>query len=354
MIPTVSIVVPIYGVEKYLNQCVDSILTQTFRPIEVILVDDGSPDRSGMIADEYAATDSRVKVIHQQNAGLGPARNAGIRVATGEYIGFVDSDDWIKPEMYEKLYEAAEKYNADIVVSGHCDYCDGREVKVKKHPLSGNVLDSKEEILRIRKNLYGHGLDDHCVEAFPMSVCMSIYKTEMIQKFDLNFEHILSEDTIFNLSAYLYANVISFTDYTDYCYRKDGQVSITQSFSDKKMIQFREYLIKLMNLAEAECDEECVLRAKRTAIDYCRLYVGIVGSTGESLYLKKKHLQNFAQCAQICSCWEGYPLDRLPLQQRVFHTAVMGQKYGMVLFLNSMRQILKKGELLFRGSIQRN
>lgn len=112
--PKVSIVVPIYGVERYLNQCVDSILAQTLKDIEIILVDDGSKDRCPEIVDEYAKKDSRIIAIHQPNGGYGRAVNHGISVATGDYIGIIESDDWIEPTMYEKLYNAAQKFNADI------------------------------------------------------------------------------------------------------------------------------------------------------------------------------------------------------------------------------------------------
>jgi len=114
MKPKVSIVVPIYGVEKYLNQCVDSILAQTLKEIEVILVDDGSKDNCPQIVDEYAQKDSRVVAIHQPNGGYGRAVNHGIEVATGEYIGIIESDDWIEPTMYEKLYNNARKNDTDI------------------------------------------------------------------------------------------------------------------------------------------------------------------------------------------------------------------------------------------------
>ena len=112
--PKVSIVVPIYGVEKYLNQCVDSILAQTLKEIEVVLVDDGSKDRCPQIVDEYAQKDSRVVAVHQPNGGYGRAVNHGIEVATGEYIGIIESDDWIEPTMYEKMYNNAKKNNTDI------------------------------------------------------------------------------------------------------------------------------------------------------------------------------------------------------------------------------------------------
>lgn len=107
--PMLSIVVPIYKVEKYLNKCIDSILCQTFTDFELILVDDGSPDRCGEICDYYQKRDKRVRVIHKENGGLSSARNAGIDIASGEYIGFVDSDDYIEPFMYEYLIESLKK-----------------------------------------------------------------------------------------------------------------------------------------------------------------------------------------------------------------------------------------------------
>lgn len=116
MPPEISIIVPVYNVERYLPQCIDSILNQTFRDIEVILVDDGSPDRSGAICDEYTARDQRIKVLHRPNAGVSAARNAGIAAASAPFIGFVDSDDWIAPEMYERMYNAMQTTGADIAV----------------------------------------------------------------------------------------------------------------------------------------------------------------------------------------------------------------------------------------------
>ncbi len=113
--PKVSVVVPIYGVEKYLCQCVDSILAQTLTDIEVILVDDGSPDKCPQIVDEYAAKDQRVVAVHQPNGGYGVAVNHGIEIARGDYIGIIESDDWIEPTMYEKLYNNAVSNNSDVV-----------------------------------------------------------------------------------------------------------------------------------------------------------------------------------------------------------------------------------------------
>lgn len=117
----ISVIVPVYNVEKYLPKCVDSILNQTYRNLEVILVDDGTKDASDAICDAYAQKDPRVKVIHKENGGLSSARNAGIDIARGEYLGFVDSDDWIEPDMYETLLSLAEKYGVKMVCGGRYD-----------------------------------------------------------------------------------------------------------------------------------------------------------------------------------------------------------------------------------------
>lgn len=114
--PEVSVIVPVYKVERYLDRCVQSILNQTFKDFEVILVDDGSPDRCPAMCDEWAKRDSRITVLHQKNGGASAARNAGLRVAQGEYIGFVDSDDWIEPKMYGSMYELITANDADMVI----------------------------------------------------------------------------------------------------------------------------------------------------------------------------------------------------------------------------------------------
>ena len=110
----ISVIIPIYNVEAYLDECIASVIAQTYSNLEIILVDDGSPDNCPQMCDEWAAKDSRIRVIHKENGGLSDARNAGIDIATGEYIAFVDSDDWIEPEMYEIMLAALKNENADI------------------------------------------------------------------------------------------------------------------------------------------------------------------------------------------------------------------------------------------------
>jgi glycosyltransferase involved in cell wall biosynthesis len=144
----VSVIVPIYNVEQYLNRCVDSIINQTYKNLEIILVDDGSPDKCGQICDEYALKDSRIVVIHKENGGLSDARNAGIEKATGEYLSFVDSDDWIEPEMIETLYNACISNSVKMACAGMY-YIDNNDVKttrccpLKKEIVSAEIALSK-------------------------------------------------------------------------------------------------------------------------------------------------------------------------------------------------------------------
>ena len=125
MEPLISVIVPIYKVESYLRQCVDSILNQTYTNLEIILVDDGSPDNCGAICDEYAAKDSRVRVFHKPNGGLSDARNAGMKIMTADYLMFVDSDDWMELHAVELLYSLMKEHDASIVIGGQKQFEDG-------------------------------------------------------------------------------------------------------------------------------------------------------------------------------------------------------------------------------------
>lgn len=153
----VSIIVPVYQVEKYIRQCIDSILNQTFRDFELILVDDGSRDNSGAICDEYARIDSRVRVIHKQNGGLSDARNHGLDDAVGEYFLFVDSDDFIAPTMVEKLYGSILKENADIAICNF-RYCFEQDERRDFNTNAGAEVLRGAEVFYNRKNERSYGI----------------------------------------------------------------------------------------------------------------------------------------------------------------------------------------------------
>lgn len=143
----ISVIIPVYGVERYLERCVDSVLAQTYTDLEIILVDDGSPDGCPALCDAYGAWDSRVRVLHQPNGGLSAARNAGLDAAGGVYIGFVDSDDYIAPDMYEKLYGALTESGADMSLCGY-RYVDEAGGTTRTLPPLPRAVMRPEEIFR--------------------------------------------------------------------------------------------------------------------------------------------------------------------------------------------------------------
>lgn len=172
--PQLSVIVPVYRVLPYLSKCIDSILAQTFTDFELILVDDGSPDRCGAICDEYAAKDDRIVVIHQKNAGVSAARNAGLDIAQGRYLSFIDSDDWIDPNMFRLMLESLWQHNADLVACG-IQYWDSHESLLYRKTQDSFSLDRHS----VLQKLFGQA------SSFGLGCCNKIFLRERIS--DLRF-----------------------------------------------------------------------------------------------------------------------------------------------------------------------
>lgn len=147
--PKISVIIPVYNVEPYLRKCLDSVINQTYQNLEIILVDDGSPDACGAICDEYAARDGRIHVIHKENGGVSSARNAGLAMAGGEWIGWVDSDDWVEPDMYEYMLKHALSSGAEIAVCSRCEiYKDKRVTRGWEEVALLNTEQALEQLLK--------------------------------------------------------------------------------------------------------------------------------------------------------------------------------------------------------------
>lgn len=215
-----SIIVPTYNVELYLEDCVNSLLIQDYKDCEIIIVDDGSTDGSGEVADRLLSSDPRIKVIHQPNGGLSAARNTGLRNATGDYISFIDSDDLVTTNMYIDLISALDKSNADVAV---CNF----EVFNKESRYTGNRY--KDEVIDYspanQVDFYRAALD---------SSCNKVYKAEAIFKNRLEFEHknkVAQEDYWFLVRLFSHVSRIVTIRAAHYLYRERGS-SITKSHSD--------------------------------------------------------------------------------------------------------------------------
>ncbi len=220
--PKISIIIPVYKVENYLARCLNSLLKQTFIDFEVILVDDCSPDNSGAICDEYAAKDSRFKVIHaEKNGGLSVARNLGLAQSKGEYIAFIDSDDYVAPEYLQVLLDTLEKNQADIAQCGFYEVIDDKEPeKVESQAIMKKY--TKEDTYEF---LYGVG----DANVFNFIVWNKLFKAKILQS--IHFENGLrNEDVIFTSYALMKARVVALSNIMAYyyCRRSDSIMGLMQ------------------------------------------------------------------------------------------------------------------------------
>jgi len=204
MLPKISVVIPVYNVENYLKRCLDSVLNQTFQDFEIILIDDGSQDKSGKICDEYAKKDKRIKVIHKKNARVSAARNDGIKMAKGKYVSFIDSDDWIEPEMYQEMINKVEKFNLDFIM---CDYkkrSNNYEDK-RTQPIRGGYY-SKDDI---KNELFQCLIMFEYIE-FPPTISnwVCLFNLEFIRNNDLYYDEDIHycEDSILGSKIMYHAN----------------------------------------------------------------------------------------------------------------------------------------------------
>lgn len=234
--PLISVIIPCYNVEKYLDRCLKSIVHQTYRNLEIILVDDGSPDSSGIICDRWADKDNRIIVIHKENGGLGFARNSGIKIAKGEYIAFVDSDDYIDITMYEKLIATANNTNSDVVYCGIFREQSNGKI-IRQSDFNTQMTFEKKDLIELSQGFFKP--TSLTPQMLSMSVWHSIYKHNIIQTKFYSEREVGSEDLHFQISAVLRAQRVTFIPDCLYYYCYNGE-SLSHSFLFDK---FRRYKV---------------------------------------------------------------------------------------------------------------
>ena len=264
MNPLFSLIVPIFNVEEFLKVCLDSIVNQTYKDLEIILVDDGSPDGCPQICDEYALKDSRIKVIHKDNGGLMSARQAGLRVATGDYVGFVDGDDYIEPDMYEKIANVIEKHSPDMVACNF--FLDYSDKSVKSEQILNREYYSREEL---EKEIFPYMLYNPPYYRFGVYPCCwaKVFKRELLEQvlFGITSKIKIGEDAAFTYPCLLKASSLAFVESSLYHYRVND-VSMTKAY-DKNLENTINIPIKI--LSNAFSGEASLL----SQIDYYRLYM---------------------------------------------------------------------------------
>ena len=248
----ISIIVPVYNAERYLADCIESICASHYHNIEIILINDGSTDSSNKICNEYASLDARIVVHHQANGGVSAARNAGISMSTGEYIAFVDSDDLVKPSIYEELINALYESDADLSLCKLLRYTDGVEYSYYE-PFICGYLDRGNLWDSYVLNMLGTPLSKPQCAPIMGSVWRCIYKKSIIKEHGIIFRDIkIAEDMLFNLEYICYCNSAVIVDKALYLYR-DNLLSATRNYKAdlfdnlKKQVQMVEQVLRKHN-----------------------------------------------------------------------------------------------------------
>lgn len=249
--PKVSVVVPVYKVEEYLPRCVESLLGQTLQDIEIILVDDGSPDGCSNLVDQYARADARIKVIHKKNAGVSAARNDGFRLAEGAYTYFVDSDDWLVPNALELLHSKAIETKSDIVIS---DYIASNGIEEKRYEICSNefVTEEKESIEALQLAVFNMGPAYYKASSFIAkrgigAAWHHLIRTDLIRGNGCEFDTALGglfDDGLFVLNVLEHANRVSYVQRPTYYYRTVAE-SITRAFREAPFLKYQNVYNKL-------------------------------------------------------------------------------------------------------------
>lgn len=335
--PCISIIVPCYKVEQYLDRCLKSLVNQTLKNIEIILVDDGSPDDVPRMCDEWAVRDERIKVIHKQNAGLGFARNSGLEIATGEYVAFVDSDDFVDLNMYQVLYDEALISQADAVFCGfkreHVDgsWKESNEVATREYWESQAINNFMLDMIACAPHVKQE-------RRYQMSVWHAIYRRSIIEKYKMRFEServVVSEDLPFQVDFLLRASKVVYLPQSFYYYCLNGASLTTQVIPEKyeRFENLHSLLLKKINN-----NLNARLRVDRLYIGYTRSFLLRLQKT------KRRDKRTIINRVINDSIWEDigrfYPPNNLPLYPRIiYHLILMKNKILLQLFCNFINRI---------------
>lgn len=324
-IPLVSIIVPIYNVEQYLDRCMNTLVNQTLKDIEIIMVDDGSPDNCPKLCDEWAKKDNRIRVVHKKNGGLADARNAGLDVAIGKYIAFVDSDDFVKTDMYETLYNNAEKENADTIYCGFYNFWNDDKIKEFRNVEKATIFKG-DKLVDFSLDFVGSPVNEKKDWKYEMSVWHSLYSNEIIQKHNIRFRserEILSEDIIFQELYLPHAKKVVYIPESLYYYCFNNTSSLTRAKYDSskytRMIALYHCLCDLTRDRDPKC-----WRAQRFLIAYMRANAYKIVSSVFSHKDTIKYLKDY----NSKSVWNqiDYPINTLQLHSYIIAYL---QKHGM-------------------------
>ena len=331
----VSIVVPVYNVEKYLRECVDSLISQTYRNTEIILVDDGSKDSSGAICDEYAQKYDQIQTIHKQNEGLGFARNTGMALASGDYVSFIDSDDYAAKDMIENLVKGIEANHADTCIGGFKKINDSKEILFTEQ-----YEDSVFECAAVQNDfllrVLGSAPGKH--DCFRMSVWNAMYSMEIIRKNGLQFPServMISEDIVFDLMYYQYSKKVVVINNASYYYRENPN-SLTTTYKPGKINKVNKLYAAVSSMIRNYYSEpvEALSRLQTTYLIKLR---GCIAQekrkrSGNNCSTVRKRIREICCNAVVQQIVSEYKNHNLEFKQKVF-VLLVSKKCSLILYI---------------------
>lgn len=319
MNPIVSVIVPIYNVELYLERCINSLLNQSFDNYEIVLVDDGSPDNCPAICDSFSLKDERVKVIHKTNGGLSSARNAGLSIAKGEYISFVDSDDFVTTDMLEILVGKAKNYNSDVVYANHFR-CVGERILGPVEERAQDVVYDGDETLRFALDMIANEPNKENDTPTEVSVWAALFKKSLLISNGIEFvseRQYISEDVVFNLELLPKANRVVLCPEAVYYYYFNS-ASLSKSI-DKERFQKDKILYEYIRKKAPLLWEDYQERLYRFLIARARCAISIIAnSKRESLKNKRCLILGIINDGDYQNALEKYPISKLSFKKRFF------------------------------------
>lgn len=341
----ITVIIPVYNTKKYLQFCVESVIKQTYKNLQIILVDDGSTDGSSTLCDELRHLDTRILVVHKKNEGLGLTRNCGLVHANGEYVTFLDSDDWYEITHIENLVNAAGESTHDVIFGNHTKTSNqGKLLSVISSPYYGEF---DEEQIKGKIMFSIIAADDGSIKdiGVPMSVCFNLYKTSIVKEHNISFPServMVSEDLFFNLRYLNCCKSVLFTDEAGYYYRSNPN-SITRGYDEGQIERTKVFCQQLITCTESlNMVYDVRRRIERCAVAKIRgLLLMIVNSSMNVKSKFKKIIQLLEEpwCREIL---DNYNIPRYRLALIVTTYFMKKRKYRLLFIVLYMKVKIKK------------
>ena len=340
----ISVIVSMYNIEDYVEECIKSLIAQTFKELEIILVDDGSTDRTYRIASKYADLHSHITLVYQPNGGLSSARNLGLSYAKGEYVAFIDGDDYVLPQMFESMYQSAHQHNSDMVMIGFMRLLEDGTLNIdrelteqslfSKHPCVSGKVQIHQEVLATMLGVLPEAAIDVELNS---CVWRNLYRKQILDETRIVFRserEYISEDVLFHLELLPHLNIISTINEAGYIYRFNRNSLTKKYMPERFQKECFLYRTLMQKASENPFLNRVDLRLKRSFIGRVRncILSEIYANKDATLWEKQKNIKGMVTNDLVQSVLHDYPIHQLNLKLRVF-TNMMKYHQSMCLIL---------------------